>query len=420
MSIPSPRLPRAILIALLGSASTAGFATNGYFAHGYGIRAEATAGAGIAYAQDSLTIATNPAGLTVVADGLELGLTVFRPDRGASLVQGGVEASFSGNGTNPFFIPSLGYSRRLNDRFTLGVALFGNGGMNTDYEQNPYARFGAQGPAGVDLNQAFLSPAIAWDIGGGHTLGLAVNFAYQRFKARGIGIFAGFSSNPAAVSDQGYDDSFGVGARLGWQWQATDALTLGATWQSKIDGRFDSYAGLFADAGGFDIPSTWGVGLGWRVTDRWHVALDWQRIDYSGVPSVGNSIAVLFQGVPLGGPDGPGFGWHDVSVVKLGTTYQAGDRLVLRAGYSRNEQPVQPAETFFNILAPGVVRDHLTLGASWKFDGRNEISFSYLHAFRHTVNGSGSIPPAFGGGEANVRLSEDSLGISYSRRFHPR
>ncbi len=40
-------------------------ATNGYFSDGYGIKAEGVAGAGIAFPQDALTIATNPAGLTV-------------------------------------------------------------------------------------------------------------------------------------------------------------------------------------------------------------------------------------------------------------------------------------------------------------------------------------------------------------------
>ena len=34
-----------------------------------------------------------------------------------------------------------------------------------------------------------------------------------------------------------------------------------------------------------------------------------------------------------------------------------------------------------------------------------------------TVNGSGSIPPAFGGGEANVHLEEDSVAISLSHGF---
>ena len=68
-------------------------------------------------------------------------------------------------------------------------------------------------------------------------------------------------------------------------------------------------------------------------------------------------------------------------------------------------------------LAPGVVRDQLTLGATFALDDKNEISFDYLHAFGNTVNGLGSIPPAFGGGEVNVRLAENSIGVGFTHRL---
>ena len=54
------------LIALSVSgllASPAVFATNGYFGHGYSTKEKGLAGAGVAYSQDSLAAATNPAGM---------------------------------------------------------------------------------------------------------------------------------------------------------------------------------------------------------------------------------------------------------------------------------------------------------------------------------------------------------------------
>ena len=41
----------------------------------------------------------------------------------------------------------------------------------------------------------------------------------------------------------------------------------------------------------------------------------------------------------------------------------------------------------------------------------------YTHAFRKTVSGSGSIPPNLGGGEADIHLSEDILGVAYGWIF---
>jgi hypothetical protein len=58
-------------------------ATNGYFLEGYGTNAKAQAGVGIALPLDSLTIATNPAGLTEVADSVTAGVEIFRPRRSA-------------------------------------------------------------------------------------------------------------------------------------------------------------------------------------------------------------------------------------------------------------------------------------------------------------------------------------------------
>ena len=408
------RLAPAALLLLAHQAT----ATNGYFLQGYGTDSKAQAGVGVALPLDSLTVATNPAGLTAVADALTFGVEIFRPRRDATLVQGGHAEEFDGNDTKTFYLPEIGTSRHINDRLAWGVALYGNGGLDTSYRSNPYARFGAQGPAGVDLQQAFLSPALALKLNEANSLGIALNVAYQRFEAKGIGIFSGFSEQPDNVSNRAHDDSTGVGVRLGWLGQLNEYVSFGATWQSKTHmGRFEKYSGLFADGGAFDIPESYGLGIAVRPTKQLTIGVDWQRILYSDVPAVGDSVDVLFEGVPLGAAGGPGFGWKNISVFKLGGSYALTDSVTLRAGVSKSQQPVPASQTFLNILAPGVIETHLTAGASWNFSQRNKISVAWLHAFKNTVNGSGSIPPQFGGGEADISLQEDSLAISFSHGF---
>ena len=129
MSLLFSRGARWLATAVLAGASTATLATNGYFSHAYGTKSEGVAGAGIAYSQDSLVIAINPAGLVAVDGGFDIDVTAFQPDRGATLVQGGTSTSYSGNDTKAFLIPALGYSRHVGDRLAVGVALYGNGGM---------------------------------------------------------------------------------------------------------------------------------------------------------------------------------------------------------------------------------------------------------------------------------------------------
>jgi long-chain fatty acid transport protein len=104
-------IKQAVAVSILVSGPV--FATNGYFASGYGIKSDGVAGAGIAFAQDSLTIATNPAGLSDIRDAFDVGVDVFLPQRSATLEQGGTATTFDGDGVSTFYIPSIGYARHL-------------------------------------------------------------------------------------------------------------------------------------------------------------------------------------------------------------------------------------------------------------------------------------------------------------------
>ncbi len=417
------RLAPTYAAAMLAGLSLSAQATNGYFAHGHGIQAEGIAGVGIALPQDALAAATNPAGTGLVGSRLDVGLNYFEPSRSARIEGnnlgpfGSLDGDYSGDGKRHFFIPEFGYTRVFSPTISLGLAVYGNGGMNTRYDQNPFSALGAQGRAGVNLEQLFISPSIAWRATPDHVFGVALNLAWQRFSAEGLGPFTSASTSPGDVTNRGTDTSSGVGVRLGWIGQVAPGLQLGATWSSKISGRFDKYKGLFADEGSFDIPASYGIGLSWQAARDWTVGLDYQVIEYSGVDSIANPLSRLLEGQALGSAQGPGFGWKDVRVLKLGVIHRLNQDWTLRAGYSHASQPVPGNQTFLNILAPGVVRDHLTVGFTRKIDQHTQWSGFYGHAFAKTVTGNGSIPANFGGGEADVRLKENILGVAYGWSF---
>jgi long-chain fatty acid transport protein len=397
-------------------------ATTGYFAHGYGIKAKSMGGVGIALPQDALAAASNPAGIAWIGNRIDLGADLFIPDRGASIVGSGApgaNGTYDGNDTKSFLIPEFGYNRVINPNLTFGVAVYGNGGMNTDYKTNPFAAFGGTGSAGVDLMQLFIAPTVAWK-SGSHSFGASLNLAYQRFKAEGIQGFAGFSASSGNVSNNGYDDSTGFGVRVGWTGQVSPAVTLGATYQSKTKmSEFDKYSGLFANQGDFDIPENYGAGIAVKASPKLTVAADVLRINYNDIPAVGNSADCLFVTgtCQLGSTNGAGFGWQNTTVYKIGVAYELKPGTTLRAGYVTLDQPIPASQTFFNILAPGVVEDHLTLGLTMEMSKTSELSFMYMHAFEKKVNGSGSIPAGFGGGEANLRMSQDSFGVAYGWKY---
>jgi long-chain fatty acid transport protein len=404
------------LLATLAMAGVA-CATDGYFSNGYGTQSKGIAGASLAYPKDALAIATNPAAAFALGDRTDVDLDYFQADRHAALVGNayGPNQSFSGNGGGPSPIPEFGLTRRVGDRWALGLAVYGNGGMQTDYKTNPFARYGASGPAGVSLVQVFISPTVAYEIAPGHSIGVALDIGGEQFKAHGIQPFAYYSADPAHFTNLGFTTAWGYGAKIGYLGQLTPKLSLGAFYQSRTFGeKFGKYAGLFAGGGAFDTPSSYGLGLAYKATDKLDLVLDVRRIDFSEVASVGHSLSPLFAGHPFGASNGPGFGWRDVTAVKVGANYRINPAWQIRAGYGYATNPVPSSQTLLNILAPGVVQHQFTAGATWTRPSGFEVSAYVLEAPRSTVKGSGSIPGGeggFGGGEANISLGETAFGI---------
>lgn len=421
MFIRKSKLALAIAsMACLGIPASA-YATNGYFAHGYGTASKAMGGAGIALAEESGSMAgaTNPAGMAFVGNRIDLGWEMFMPERGYECPEGcGATSTDTQRSDNSFFaVPHMGMNVKLTDNDTFGVTMFGNGGMNTEYAKSV---FGANRPAGVDLIQMFVSMSYAHKFTDNAAVGISVIPVFQKFKAYGIQMFAtpALSSDSAQVSNNGDSNSFGVGARLGGQWGVGGGVTLGAFYQPKIDmSEFERYAGLFAEQGDFDVPATYGLGVAWKGSPNLTVLFDYAYIDYSDVASVGNESN--FNGGRLGDDTGPGFGWESINVFKLGVAYTTGS-WTWRAGWNHGDNPVDGGgptdiELTFNILAPGVVTDHVTFGFTKEISNTIDFSTAFMYAFNEKVTGTENF---FGAGETlSIDMTQYAFEMSLGIKF---
>jgi long-chain fatty acid transport protein len=420
-------IPAAAALAALPA-----LATNGYFPHGYGMKALGMGGTSTALAQDSMGGATNPASMVWSGSRVDIGANLFMPIRDAERSGAGFP-TLNGkvdSGKTAFLIPEFGYNRMLNDRTSLGVTVYGNGGMNTSYPQGNFNCGGGpanmlcgSGGLGVDLMQLIVAPTMAYKIAPQHSLGASLLLGYQRFSATGLQAFdnaPGFppmTQSPGSVTNNGTSTSTGVGVRLGY-FGRFDALSVGASWSPKMKmGKLDEYKGLFANGGGFDIPANYSVGVAFNPAPAWTVAADYQRINYSGVPSVGNPSQPV---APLGAANGPGFGWHDIDIFKLGVAWQMNSQLVLRAGYNHGQNPIQPADVTFNILAPGVMTTHYTFGFTHTLSASDELTGALMIAPRQSVTGAslfnGLMGPGAGGNET-IRMRQSLIGVAWSRKF---
>ena len=107
-------------------------ATNGYFSHGYGMKAKGMGGAATATASDTFGGAVNPAKMVFVGDRIDFGADLFSPRRSVSRQGetgfGGLYNGSADSDSNYFLIPEFGYNRMINPNLSLGVTVYGNGG----------------------------------------------------------------------------------------------------------------------------------------------------------------------------------------------------------------------------------------------------------------------------------------------------
>jgi long-chain fatty acid transport protein len=401
-------------------------ATDGYFQHGYGMKSKGMGGAATAVAGDTMAAASNPALMVMFGSGLDVGADVFAPRRSAERAGNVYGLNGAVDSDSLYFVmPEFGYNRMIGQGASFGVTLYGNGGMNTDYAsgQIPAGYCGPGTPAsnllcgpgrlGVNLSQLVVAPSFAMRLGAHQSLGVAPLIGYQRFEAKGLQAFSGFSMDPASLTDNGADSSIGWGVRIGYAAQVSAIATVGAAYSTKINmGQFKKYRGLFAEQGDFDMPENYSVGLALRPAQGVLVAVDYQRINYSGVKAVGNPST---NQAPLGSNDGPGFGWTDVNVFKLGTELNLAPRFALRAGYDHSDNPVQARDITFNILAPGVIENHVTLGATYRLSTTADLNVAYMHAFDNSVSGAEMMFP--GGGTDTVAMYQNTIGVSFTKRL---
>ena len=480
--------PLALAVAIAcATALPAAHATNGYMSHAYSPTAKGMAGAGeSALPQDSMSLVGNPAGLTRVGKRADVGLAWFSPKRKYNGVQfdpfGGAFAPVgSGGGTgnvdsenNDFFIPNFGFSMPIDNVSSVGVAVFGNGGMNTDFRAKDTAagtafgmgplgtfagNFGFANPphdtsvfppaqvpgttqlgggnAGVNLEQLGIAFGYARDISDTFTLGGSFLVGYQTFEAKGLGAFQGFTksfnqsaaagapASPGSLTDNGEDWAWGYGFQIGALWDISPMVSLGISYRSKMYMQeFDKYSDLFADDGDFDIPAVGSIGLAFRPNDRLTLALDVQQIWYGDVDAVANennlatrcnaqvSPMTFDLSYCLGGKNGAGFGWDDMTVIKVGVQYLVNNQWTVRAGYSHGDQPVDESQVAFNTLAPAVIEDHWTLGATYKLRDNYEIDFWGAYMPEETVKAS-STAPFTGGQQPKISMSQYEIGLNF-------
>lgn len=436
------------------SISGAALATNGMNMEAYGPVALGMGGASMAYDNGSAAMMNNPATLGLMKDGhrLDLALGMLAPDVNASM--GGVASKSS---ADSFGGPALGWSRR-HDRVTMGVGVYGQGGMGTEYGPGSFMGMGTGLTTRSELGVGRVLFPLAYNVSPDLIVGGSVDFVWagldlqMAMNANQMNALAAAGNlipgGQAAISPAfgtfmsggpmsvGYFDfsnnndfsgkahSTGWAGKLGGTYKVSKELTLGATYHSKTDlGDMEadgarmsmidlSNAYPVATLTGkikivdFQWPETYGFGLAYQATDKLMVAADYKRISWANVMK---NFHMVFTSADMGGltldvklPQE----WKDQDVWMLGFAYQATEALILRAGVNVADNPVPDA--LMHPLFPAIVKNHYTAGFGYHLSKVSSIDFAYSHAPEVSVTNISGITVSHG---------QNNMQFIYSYRY---
>jgi long-chain fatty acid transport protein len=393
-------------------------------------------GVGVAGARDDIlgVLYHNPAGLMGL-DGhhAAFSMELFKPDRTLTATVPTQQGLFTGSqeSKSEFApIPAFGWSSAIiEDKLVVGFGGLGIGGFGVDYRQNnlhPLLAPKTQGGFGSVYSSFSLlkvTPAVAFAPSEKVWIGLAANVDWASLAVDPF---------PAAQPDGSFypsataaDVVFGFGFQAGVIYRLTEALNLGFAYSSKqvfdefnwnstnanpTDPAFGTHREISFQ---MDAPAIIAGGVSFQATDRLFLAGDIKRFQYSSTDGFEKSGF---------GPTGAveGFGWDDITVVAVGSEFQATDRIALRAGYNHSGNPIPDENSFFNVPAPAVIEHHLTLGFGVDLAEGVGVSAAYYRAFEGEVSGPiyhpamGAIP------QSNVTstLSENSFVVQFSFHHH--
>jgi len=383
---------RLLLLALLLLA-TALQATNAVNDIGVGAKAKGMGGVGVALPQDALVVAVNPAGLAILSNRLDIGAGWVWQNGGSTVG----DTHYRSHQT--VWFPEVGLSWRFCPRQALGLAVWVNGTLFTHYPtSNPTL---GTTPVRFNFSQAKIAASWGWQINQVHSVGVAANWLIGWLEANGLQLIAQQSAFPNDATNDGIAYQPGYSFHVGWLATFCD-LKVGASFQTRSWlGRFFRYQGLIWRGGRIDLAPMLSVGAsyewGW-----WTFAADLVYRFWSDIPAFERPL----QGGGLfGSAGGPGFGWNDQGIVRLGASWEVGPQLALRFGYNYGYTPFGRSQTLLNQLTLATTNHHVTAGGSWRWMC-NEVTIYIYRAFRGRVKGA-----------VEVANSQFSAGFSYGRKY---
>jgi hypothetical protein len=215
------------------------------------------------------------------------------------------------------------------------------------------------------IRSEFTESTIGHQFGGrAGRLELTAVVAHQRYASAGFGT-APWVAREELVglrNELPSERSAGHGVRLTYGLPLGDVLSWNVTAQSKLDmDAFESYRGVYSEAGDFDLPARVQTQLQFDLTPALAVALGIERVFYSNVaPFTSSALPSRFLSL-LGDGSSPEFAWRDLTVYSAEAAVADGQGGEWGLRYTTRQQPSPTSALLASAMASDYTDTNLAL-----------------------------------------------------------
>ncbi len=390
------RLFTTIFVALVLFVSTA--LSNGLNLNSIGVKAGGMGGAFIGLADDYSAIYWNPAGISNIENTqVAAYFTGVMPTATYKNSMAHIDATTK---AQMFPVPGLmGYVPITTGVMTLGFGVYIPSGLGTTWDGDELKNL-TGGHSYEWLSQigvANISPAVSFQLLPTLSVGAAINLSYGFLDLKKPMGMPNPHDNTKMIFGQYSESSSGMGfgATIGFLFQATNEISIGASFKTANKIAFSGTAKNdlvkaalrehYKDAD-LERDITWPMWIGGGVAvkpinvltitaDVQYTA--WSVLDKMHTTYKGWEMAKVTEGDMM-------MNWEDKMQLRFGAEFDAMDMLAIRAGYYLDPAPA-PDETV-NILFPSINYAGPTFGFALKFtDLTVEASVEYLSGTERTI-----------------------------------
>ena len=391
-----------VCISLLsvGSAFGAGFALIEQGVSGLG---NAYAG-GAAGAEDASTIFFNPAGMTrlnghqiILASHLIMPYANFE-NKGSTHVTGApLRGDDDGNAAEAKVIPNLYYSRKVSDRFSVGIGINAPFGLATEYDRTWVGRYHAVKSDFMSVN---INPSVAYKVTDQLSIGAGFSAQYvnaELSSAVDFGTIGASFGIPGLIpqKNDGYfdleGDSWGVGYNMGLLYEFTKNTRVGVSYRSRIDQTLEGDADfsnvpapllrpdspLFHDTDAeadVTLPDNLSISLFHQFNPQWMVMADFTWTNWSLFEDL---IVEFDNGQPSSRTIEK---WQDSYRYSLGASYMPDKNWTIRIGTAYDTSAVSEAK-YRTPRIPDGDRIWTALGLGYEISNMFGVDIGYAHLF---------------------------------------